>query len=435
VRRSHSGAAVPRPIALAAAIASADAGRGSWPQRSAATGTLAPVRQQERRGQGKTTQEVVWELHLASLRAYKNTHGDCNVPTRWAEEPGLGAWVSMQRKRKKALDRGEPSEGMTAAWAAKLDALGFVWEGSARRTRDETGWQAQLANLQNYKRRHGDCDVPQRWAEDLPLGRWVMTQRAGKRRLDRGEPSDGMTVTRAAKLDALGIAWEGSNTDEARWEGWLAKVTTYKNMHGDCNVPNHWAEDRALGSWVSMQRKGKKALDRGARNAGMTAARAAKLDALGFAWEGSAGGARNETGWEAQLAKLQNYKRHHGDCDVPQRWAEDLPLGRWVMTQRAGKKRLDRGEPSDGMTVTRAAKLEALGFAWCPLDIAHDAALTMAEMDTELRRLKLPTTGSKERGRKLRLARGAERPPGPAIPTRLAPNLHAISCKPANRSY
>ena len=69
-------------------------------------------------------------------------------------------------------------------------------------------------------------------------------------------------------------------------------------------------------------------------------------------------------GWEAQLAKLRKYRRKHGDCNVPQGWAEDPPLGSWVNKQRARKKALDRGEPSEGMTAARAAKLEALGFAW-----------------------------------------------------------------------
>ena len=32
--------------------------------------------------------------------------------------------------------------------------------------------------------------------------------------------------------------------------------------------------------------------------------------------------------------------------------------------QRGYKKKLDRGESSLGMTVTRAARLEALGLAW-----------------------------------------------------------------------
>ena len=76
---------------------------------------------------------------------------------------------------------------------------------------------------------------------------------------------------------------------------------------------------------MSTQRKGKKKLDRGEPGGGMTAARSTKLEALGFAWELSAAainkqrseGSRNETGWVGWLAKLEAYKRRHGDCKVP----------------------------------------------------------------------------------------------------------------------
>jgi hypothetical protein len=73
---------------------------------------------------------------------------------------------------------------------------------------DDAGWEAQLAKLKVYKRRHGDCSVPKSWAEDPRLGNWVMYQRQLKRKLDRGEPSSGMTAERAAKLEALGVASE-----------------------------------------------------------------------------------------------------------------------------------------------------------------------------------------------------------------------------------
>jgi hypothetical protein len=49
------------------------------------------------------------------------------VPELWAENPRLGRWVGKQRTLKRKLDRGEPSEGMTAARAARLTALGFEW--------------------------------------------------------------------------------------------------------------------------------------------------------------------------------------------------------------------------------------------------------------------------------------------------------------------
>jgi hypothetical protein len=39
------------------------------------------------------------------------------------------------------------------------------------------------------------------------LANWVKDQRWRKRKLDRGEPSLGMTAERAARLTALGCAW------------------------------------------------------------------------------------------------------------------------------------------------------------------------------------------------------------------------------------
>ena len=78
--------------------------------------------------QGRRTNDVGhWAAQLARLAAYKVAHGDCSVPRGWAEDPRLGRWVSSQRKYKKALDRGDPWPGMTAARALGLEALGFAW--------------------------------------------------------------------------------------------------------------------------------------------------------------------------------------------------------------------------------------------------------------------------------------------------------------------
>jgi hypothetical protein len=157
----------------------------------------------------------ILEDSFARLAAYKAAHGDCNVPKGWAEDPQLGTWVNKQRACKKKLDRGEPSKGMTAARAAKLEALGFAWtlssEQISKRNRaastTEAAWETQLARLAAYKEAHGDCNVPSGWAEDPGLGKWISNQRAYKKVLDRGDPSEGMTAARAAKLEALGLAW------------------------------------------------------------------------------------------------------------------------------------------------------------------------------------------------------------------------------------
>jgi hypothetical protein len=184
---------------------------------------------------------------------------------------------------------------MTAERAARLTALGVNWHPTNRGNTNEAEWEAQLARLVAYKAEHGDCNVSQRWAENPQLGSWVRTQRVGKKALDRGVPREGMTAKRVAQLEALGFAWaisseriskqnRASNTDEAAWEKKLARLAAYKVAHGDCNVPRGWAEDPQLATWVNTQRRRKKELDRGDPSVRMTVARAARLEALGFAW-------------------------------------------------------------------------------------------------------------------------------------------------------
>jgi hypothetical protein len=71
--------------------------------------------------------DAAWEAQLAKLAVYKVAHGDCNVPRRWAEDPGLGKWVGKKRNYKTCLDRGDHSKGMTAARVAKLEAFSLAW--------------------------------------------------------------------------------------------------------------------------------------------------------------------------------------------------------------------------------------------------------------------------------------------------------------------
>jgi hypothetical protein len=123
----------------------------------------------------------------------------------------------------------------------------------------------------------------------------------------------------------------------------------------------------------------------------MTVEWAARLEALGFAWGGTkASAARPRAAnprpeWEAQLARLVAFKAWHGDCNVPHRWAEDRKLGSWVQKQRLRKKKLDRGEPGDGMTAEWAARLEALGFGWNARHVCEDAAVAPTECNRKRR--------------------------------------------------
>jgi hypothetical protein len=94
---------------------------------------------------------------------------------------------------------------MTAAQAAVLTALGFVWVPAGAQPATglaaclgpcKAAWEAQLARLVAYKAAHGDCNVRQGCAEDPRLANWVNNQRSHKRKLDKCKPSEGMTAVR-----------------------------------------------------------------------------------------------------------------------------------------------------------------------------------------------------------------------------------------------
>jgi hypothetical protein len=56
------------------------------------------------------------------------------------------------------------------------------------------------------------------------------------------------------------------------------------------------------------------------------------------------------------FAALVEYKKAHGNCNVPQRWHEKR-LARWVNTQRTAYK---RGK----IRPDRQRQLESIGFVW-----------------------------------------------------------------------
>jgi hypothetical protein len=225
---------------------------------------------------------MAWEAQFARLAAHKVVHGDCNVPQRWAEDPQLGTWVSTQRFYKKELDRGEPSQCMTAARVAKLEALGFAWQ------------------LASGNRRHAMAPTaPEGMEEEVEEdGGAAAGEAIGRDAVEAAQVLSLMLDSYAGSSD---ISSHGSEEEEEsdpgqsgapivhskytqRWEVWLTRLVAYKAEHGDCSVPRGWAEDPRLASWVDKQRVYKRALDRGEPSLGMTEARAARLTALGLDW-------------------------------------------------------------------------------------------------------------------------------------------------------
>ncbi|MFK5923321.1 MAG: Helicase associated domain protein [Verrucomicrobiota bacterium] len=335
------------------------------------------------------TIELAWEIRFKELVDYKEGYGDCLVPHFWKENQQLGKWVAKQRVTRKIgkLDGDKIKQ---------LDELGFEWDLL------QQAWEIRFQELVSYKEQNGDCLVPHFWKENQQLGKWVAKQRAKRKtgKLDddrikrlneisfawdgikeyweqlfqelaayKGEYGDCLVLKgwknkqlaswvnrlrdfnkrgkldgdKIKRLDELGFVWE---PDKLAWKIRFQELGAYKEEHGDCLVPARWAENKQLASWVSVQRTIK-------IKGNLDGDKIKRMDELGFVWE------PNEKAWDIRLQELVNYKEEHGDCLVPQRWAENKPLATWVGSQRTIKK---KGK-LDGDKIKR---LGELGFVWEP---------------------------------------------------------------------
>jgi hypothetical protein len=66
------------------------------------------------------------EERLNELREYHAIHGDCNVPSSYAENPKLATWIKCQRRQYKLLQEGKTSN-MTLERMTELHKIGFCW--------------------------------------------------------------------------------------------------------------------------------------------------------------------------------------------------------------------------------------------------------------------------------------------------------------------
>mmetsp|Transcript_18216 Transcript_18216/g.26076 ORF Transcript_18216/g.26076 Transcript_18216/m.26076 type:complete len:182 (+) Transcript_18216:161-706(+) len=141
-----------------------------------------------------------WFDMFDELKKYKEIHGHCTVPTKCSSNKRLAKWVSNQRHLYSEMKEGR-STIMTAERVDMLNSLGFTW--SVR----EDNWHEMLEDLKEYRDRHGDCLVPQRYAPNPALGHWVHAQRADKRMLSGEKPSN-LIKERIFLLNKIGFVWQ-----------------------------------------------------------------------------------------------------------------------------------------------------------------------------------------------------------------------------------
>jgi hypothetical protein len=130
-------------------------------------------------------------------------------------------------------------------------------------------WGRRYGQLVEFKEAHGHCNVPQRYAANVELGRWVKDQRTFK---VKGKISQ----ERIELLEEIGFQWKIKCHDDF-WEKMCADLTAYKKANGHCNVSMSNTDNIQLARWVDRNRRARK-------NGKISEEKIQQLNDLGFCW-------------------------------------------------------------------------------------------------------------------------------------------------------
>ena len=280
---------------------------------------------------------------------------------------------------------------------------------TTRESRVRLKWEDRLAQLRDFKSKHGHVDVPRSYVKDPSLATFVCNQRQSyKRMIEAKGPS--LNNQRMQQLEALGFKWVLRHKDQREvvedrvaesnavsdpnsaavskrnetnssslteqtphetadlksnealtrrsrkldWEDGLENLKEFEINNGHLNVPHIYAANQPLGNFVKSVRQHYKQIMKGKSSNLLTEERITELETLGFKLI-----VRQREPWNERFAELKEHVNKHGHCEVP----KHTPLGIWILNQRSQYKLMMKNKPSH-MTEDRIMALNSIGFDW-----------------------------------------------------------------------
>jgi len=200
---------------------------------------------------GRTnTKPDKWLGMYQELINYKKEHGDCRVPTRCEDYNRLGPWVKMQREDLRKMNENKTSP--MCQWRIDLlEKIGFEFKINER---NPVSFEQRFAELGEFKAEFGHCNVPQGWARNVPLGKWVSKTRDNYRFLQEGKKSR-LSHDQIAQLESIGFCWFiGRGKGLRTWDMYFSDLQRFHKTHGHFNVPLNYEDNPALATWAQQQR-------------------------------------------------------------------------------------------------------------------------------------------------------------------------------------
>jgi Helicase associated domain len=220
-----------------------------------------------------------------------------------------------------------------------------------------------------------DCLVPHGYDIDPSFAEWIHRQRTTYAAMIKEKKPNQMVIDRMAKLKDMDFNF---TVHSDKWtEHWLL-LKEYKEKHGNCQVPTHYAENPKLGRWTHTQRHQRRLQIKGKKSC-MTKERIELLDQLGFSWEVRPAMVQPRATWQQRYDELKDFYQTYNHFVIPADTHPSLHL--WSHEQKSRLRNLDvSGKVSSPrMGPDRVAALEELGFTKdTPL-----ADLDLQQIDTD----------------------------------------------------
>jgi len=301
--------------------------------------------------------ERVWKEAYAQIIAFKQKNGHLNIPSNYIEDEALGRRVTRLRM---LYNNNELSPEKQQA----LDELGFVWS-----PRDYQ-WEQLYKKLHLYKMVFGDFNIPKDNPNYQKLYSWVNRQRKQFR-------DNELSNYRKKKLDDIAFIWRPKRGKPRKrlsdWDKVYQKLYGFYKQHGHCNLPEKDKRYAKLRNWVREQHEAfaKEAL---------SATYIKKLEDIGFTFTNvvkekpiqtvvetpkvvvksvtsTPTPEVNKGEWKSKFFDLLDYLKQHGNTQVPQNYAANPELGKWVHQQQTAYI-------AQTLSPKQIKQLEKIGFIW-----------------------------------------------------------------------
>ncbi|MFF1712187.1 Helicase associated domain protein [Streptomyces sp. NPDC058268] len=275
-----------------------------------------------------------WDEFFGAARAYRQVHGNVDIPQTWITSEGLrlGDWFRRQRV---AYSAGTLAEER----AELLEELGIVWD------QLEETWMITYEEVRRLAQEQGHFvfEEDSVTSHGVVVLNWCSAQRTRRR-------AGKVPEKRIALLDAIGFPWDGAQ------DRWMRRYNELKAIHERRGTLMRLPVASPEATWLEGQRAA-------SRNGRLAAWQHELLAKVGIDYRD-----RRDIAWHNTYEELKAFHTEEGHWVVPEDLVsvDDVNVRLWSRGQRGKHKK-------GTLTKERFELLDKIGFPWAPAQERWDA--------------------------------------------------------------